>query len=117
MALGLAQRKVKDILYGEDLTIEWGDGVVAHYPFPYLRDACPCAACVDELSGEKVLDPKSIPPDIHVKQAEYVGNYALRIDWSDGHNTGIYSFRFLRDLYDDAIEKGGVPGGPFSLES
>lgn len=117
MALDLARRKPKDILYGEDLTIEWSDGVVAHYPFFYLRDVCPCAGCVDEISGEKVLDPKAIPKDIHVRNAEYVGNYALRLDWSDGHNTGIYTFRFLRQLYDDAIEKGGTPGGPFSMES
>lgn len=117
MALNLARRKPKDILYGDDLTVEWGDGVVAHYPFFHLRDACPCASCVDEISGEKVLDPKSIPQDIHVTHAEYVGNYALRIDWSDGHNTGIYSFRFLRELFDLAMEKGGTPGGPYSLES
>lgn len=117
MALALAARKPKDIVYGEDLTIEWGDGVVAHYPFFYLRDVCPCAACVDEVTGEKILDTKRIPEDIYIKHAEYVGNYALRVDWSDGHNTGLYSFGFLRELYDLALERGGTPGGPYSLES
>ena len=57
---------------------------------------------MDELTGRKTLDPKTIPADIHIQKCEYVGNYAIRIDWSDRHNTGIYSFRFLRDLHDMA---------------
>jgi ATP-binding protein involved in chromosome partitioning len=98
MALELSKRKPKDIVFGDDLTIEWKDGAISHFPLFGLRDACPCAACVEEMTGRKMLDPKSIPPDIHIKKCEYVGNYAIRIDWSDGHNSGIYSFRFLREL-------------------
>jgi len=112
MATKLAQRKPKDIVFGEDLAIEWRDGTVAHYPYFSLRDACPCASCVDELSGQKVLDPKSIPQDIHIVNAEYVGNYAIRVTWSDGHDTGIYSFRYLREFFDLAQEKG-YEGGPY----
>jgi len=107
-------KKPKDILFAEDLTIEWRDGVIAHYPFFYLRDICPCAKCVDELSGEKVLDSKTIPADIHIQKADYVGNYALRINWSDGHDSGIFHFSLLRSLFDEAQEKGGAPGGPFA---
>lgn len=112
MALALSKRRPKDVVFADDLTITWRDGVVAHYPLPYLRDVCPCASCVDEITGEKVLDPKTIPPDIHIAKAEYVGNYALRPTWSDGHDTGIYAFRFLRDIFDDAMEKGGGDEGP-----
>lgn len=104
MANPLARRKPRDIQYGEDLTVEWKDGTVSRYPFRTLRDHCPCAACVDELTGRKTLDPERIPADIHIARAEYVGHYALRVDWSDGHNTGIYSFRLLRELADRAAE-------------
>ena len=109
MALELNKRKPRDIVFADDLTIEWKDGTISHYPFATLRDACPCAACVDELSGRKTLDPKTIPADIHIQKCEYVGNYAIRIDWSDRHNTGIYSFRFLRDLHD--LPKSGKGAG------
>jgi DUF971 family protein len=112
MAGDFKKRRPRDITYDQDLTVEWRDGVVSHYPFRSLRDACPCASCVDELTGRKVLDPSTIPADIHVARAEYVGNYAIRIDWSDGHNTGIYSFRFLRDYFDLAAEDGFPAGGP-----
>lgn len=117
MASGIAKRRPRDVVFAEDLTITWRDGVVAHYPYPYLRDICPCATCVDEITGEKVLDSKSIPKDIHIQKAEYVGNYALRFNWSDGHDTGIYAFRFLRELFDLALE--GPPGtdGPFAQQN
>lgn len=93
-----AKRKPKDIVFGEDLAILWKDGTETHYPFFGLRDACPCAVCVDEVTGKKVLDPKTIPPDIHITRAEYVGHYALRIFWSDAHSSGLYSFAMLREL-------------------
>jgi DUF971 family protein len=117
MALALNKRRPKDIVYADDLTIEWRDGIVAHYPFLFLRDVCPCAGCVNEITGEKMLDPKQIPPDIHIRKADYVGNYALRITWSDGHDTGIYSFRYLRDVLDMALEQGARPEGPHVTES
>ncbi len=112
MALAIAKRKPRDVVYDDDLTIEWRDGVVGHYPYVFLRDACPCATCVDELTGEKVLDPKSIPADIRIHKADYVGNYALRIQWSDGHDTGLYAFSYLRDLLELALEQGGDERGP-----
>jgi len=113
----LAGKKAKDVVYAEDLAIEWGDGITAHYPFFYLRDICPCANCIDEISGAKILETGTIPKNIHMTKVEYVGNYALKITWSDGHDTGLYSFSTLRELYDAAIEAGGVEGGPFSLQN
>jgi len=98
MALELAKRKPADVLFQDDLTIVWRDGLSSRYPFFVLRDACPCAGCVDELTGKKVLDPASIPQNIHLQGAEYVGNYALRLRWSDGHSSGIYTFKMLRDM-------------------
>ena len=117
MALNIKQRQARDVVFADDLTVEWRDGVVSHYPFFALRDACPCAECIDELSGQKVLDPSTIQKDIYIRSADYVGRYALRFDWSDGHNSGIYSFRFLRELFDKAMEEGATPDGPHPSES
>jgi DUF971 family protein len=105
MALNLRKNKPRDIVYADDLTVEWNDGAVGHYPFVDLRNACPCAACVDEMTGRKVLDPKTVPAHVRIRACEYVGNYAIRITWSDGHDSGIFSFRFLRDLHE--LAQGG----------
>lgn len=78
--------------------ILWPGGPDVTIPFVRLRDACPCAECVDEHTGEKLLDPAAIPPDIRPEQILQVGNYAVQIDWSDGHSTGIYSWRALREI-------------------
>jgi DUF971 family protein len=87
----------------EGVLIEWepagdGPGHAALYEARALRLACRCAACVEEMSGRPILDPSSIPADIHPASIALVGGYGLRIDWSDGHNTGIYTFeQLLRD--------------------
>ena len=63
-----------------------------------LRLACACARCVDEWSGAGRLDPATVPEDVHPLRIESVGRYAIQIHWSDGHDSGIYPFRRLRDL-------------------
>jgi ATP-binding protein involved in chromosome partitioning len=57
---------------------------------------------VDELSGEKTLDSNTIPKDIRPEKSEYVGNYALRVYWSDKHDTGIFHYKMLRDFENSA---------------
>jgi DUF971 family protein len=80
------------------LRLTWGDGRVCHFNAPQLRRACPCAQCVNEWTGERVLPPESISDALSIKHLELVGRYALNFKWSDGHETGIYSFRYLREL-------------------
>lgn len=80
------------------IRITWNDGVVTTFAPRELRAACPCAACVHEVTGQKLLDPALIPADIHAAAIEKVGRYALCIRWSDGHRTGLYSFETLRNL-------------------
>jgi DUF971 family protein len=80
------------------LRIEWMDGHTSEFEPRLLRTACPCAGCIDEMSGRPLLDPESIPADVYMTGVKYVGRYALRFDWSDGHNTGIYPFDTLRGL-------------------
>lgn len=83
---------------GSQLRIRWKDGAVSEYPPRYLRLMCPCAACVEEMTHRPILNPATVPMDVHPLSVEYVGEYALRFDFSDGHRTGIYPFDFLRDI-------------------
>lgn len=82
---------------GSELRIRWRDGHVSEYPPRYLRLRCPCAGCIDEMSGRPLLDPASVPAEVYLG-IRYVGHYALQFDWSDGHGTGIYPFDMLRRL-------------------
>jgi DUF971 family protein len=80
------------------LRVTWGDGRECLYAAPALRRACPCAQCVNEFTGERVLKPEAVPDGLTIENLELVGRYALTFRWSDGHETGIYSFRYLRQL-------------------
>lgn len=80
------------------LGIDWSDGHEGRYPIRHLRLHCPCAACTDEWTGELKLKPDDVPMLIRMQDVEPVGRYALRFTFSDGHDTGIYSFSFLRKL-------------------
>lgn len=81
----------------DGLLIEWDEtGHEALYPARELRLACPCAACVDEMSGRPLLDPARVSPEILPVSLGLVGAYGLRVQWSDGHGTGIYTFERLR---------------------
>ena len=84
------------------LHITWSDGTASHLPLLAVRKACPCAACrtAQEQQSRTLLPVlQSAPPSAIVATgAHLVGNYALRIEWSDEHNTGIYDFRYLRQL-------------------
>lgn len=80
------------------LAIRWADGAHSTYAVRDVRLACQCAHCVDEWTGELRLDAGRVPDDVRPRQIRSVGRYAISIEWSDGHDTGIYSFRQLREL-------------------
>lgn len=80
------------------LRIRWADGHVSEYPPRYLRLACRCAGCMDEMTGRRTLQPDSVAADVHPRAIHRVGRYALGFDWSDGHSTGIYPFEYLREI-------------------
>ncbi len=80
------------------LAVVWEDGHQDHYDVRDLRLACRCALCIEEMSGRKLLDPKKVRADVSPEVISSVGNYAVGIDWSDGHNSGLYSFDHLRSL-------------------
>ncbi len=104
-----------DVKRDEKLEILWQDGQRSVYSLSYLRSMCPCAMCKMVREGH---DPHDISPQpaegrkkpllkilpgnyvnpLTIVHAELVGNYALRIDWSDDHGTGIYSFTYLKSI-------------------
>jgi len=83
------------------LSILWADGLESLIDVRALRLACGCANCIDEWSGEALLAPENVPADVAPIGLEPVGRYAIQINWSDGHNTGIYPFERLRKLSED----------------
>lgn len=79
------------------IVIGWRDGKVTELTARPLRLACPCATCVDELSGRPLLDPESVAEDVGIDDVDVVGRYAFRFKFSDGHDTGIFTFKSLRE--------------------
>jgi ATP-binding protein involved in chromosome partitioning len=81
-----------------NLEVVWSDGTRTAYPFEFLRNRCPCALCVDEWTGERKSLILLLPSNFRPMNLSPVGNYAIQVAWSDGHNSGIYTFRYLREL-------------------
>jgi ATP-binding protein involved in chromosome partitioning len=79
----------------QSLVVRWPGDKLDTFNAYDLRINCSCAACVDEVSGKRTLDPNSVPLEISIKSMEKVGNYGVSLDFSDGHNTGIYTFKHL----------------------
>lgn len=86
-----------DVAENGDVRIVWNGGRDVTLSAVKLREACPCASCVEEGTGRKLLNPATIPAFIRPAKIVPVGNYAVQIEWSDGHNTGIYTWQTLRD--------------------
>src|SRR5258708_32357757 len=80
------------------LAIAWADERVCHSTAAALRRVCPCAQCVNEWTGQRTLRPDTISEELSIADLSVVGRYALNFRWSDGHETGIYSFKYLREL-------------------
>jgi DUF971 family protein len=103
---------------GTGVVIEWKDGHQSSWNFAWLRAACPCATCHEERDKEGrapgVAKPKSAsllpmyvaPP--RPLEVTPVGKYAVRFKWSDGHETGLYSWDYLRNVCDAEASKQGT---------
>jgi DUF971 family protein len=105
--VAMTPEKVRVLLTeGKGLEIDWQDGHRSAWNFAWLRDACPCATCVDERKneGRGIGQPKSKPSELlpmfkapaKPASARAVGRYALQFNWQDGHSGGIYSWEYLR---------------------
>ena len=83
------------------LEIGWSDGHRGLYPHKFLRESCPCAMCQGEsgLFGRAYVPPKPVAPaGIKPLRIGQVGRYAVSVQWSDGHSSGIYMFTYLREI-------------------
>jgi len=78
------------------ITLKWPDGHETRYRARDLRLACRCAHCVEETSGQPLLDPTTVADTVRARSITLMGQYAINIEWSDGHTSGIYNFRDLR---------------------
>ena len=87
-----------DLFPNGEIGILWRDGHETVLGGHYLRSCCPCAVCVDETTGRRILDTRTVPADVRPRLAQGVGHYGVQFVWSDGHATGIYSHALLRTL-------------------
>jgi DUF971 family protein len=85
---------------GDELAIKWDDGGESFIPLETLRRCCPCAGCKGEtdIMGNVYRNPAQplSPRAFELTRIVTVGGYAIQPVWADGHNTGIYSFEYLR---------------------
>ena len=81
-----------------EVSIKWSDDTETRFSAAQLRRSCPCATCVNEWTGEKILKAESVPDDLSFASISIVGRYALNFHFSDGHDTGIFSFQYLNQL-------------------
>jgi DUF971 family protein len=99
------QIKIKE---KENLLIKWDDDSETMLSLKYMRDECPCAGCKGEtilLRTYRPPKPRILSPDMYkVKSINVVGGYAIQIAWKDGHETGIYSWEYIRQLENDQAE-------------
>lgn len=79
--------------------IEWADGITQLFSLSELQKKCPCASCVDEVTGQRKVDENDLKKDVKAKYVENVGRYALRIQFTSGCSSGIFSFDKLREEF------------------
>ncbi|MFT4540950.1 MAG: DUF971 family protein [Planctomycetota bacterium] len=79
------------------VSVEWEDGATSVYTATQLRRLCPCAQCINEMTGKAILDPTTVAEDMTHTDVQLVGQYAITIRFADGHSTGIFTFAFLRE--------------------
>ncbi len=93
-----------DLKKDRGLTVQWADGTASYYSVAYLRRMSP-SADMRQLRDQMAKNPLTVLPSrgsasgpLVVLDAELVGNYAIRLRFSDGHDTGIYSWTYLREI-------------------
>lgn len=81
---------------GRRIVLVWPDGRTTEHAAFDLRAGCPCALCVDEVTGVRILDRSGVDPEVRAESANRIGRYAVQFRWSDGHSTGIYAYERLQ---------------------
>ncbi len=78
------------------IRIDWADGHSSDYPLQHLRDRCPCAACAEARPSDNPFP--MYKPALQIVSAAPAGSYAVRVEWNDGHTTGLYPYEYLRRI-------------------
>lgn len=87
----------------QEIYISFNNGDAYLCDYRTLRYLCPCAVCVDEISGKRVITLDLVQPDVRVTEVQTVGRYAVKPIWSDQHSTGMYTYEYLHEC----MEKHG----------
>lgn len=84
----------------EFLDIIWDNGETISIKLSNLRNSCPCAICgAEKKEWSNSYIPLFTKEQLTIKQIKIVGTYAISIEWEDGHNTGLYDFEYLNQLF------------------
>jgi DUF971 family protein len=110
--LALDPPEAIDLTADQAIQVSWPGGLTLVIPAKTLRDGCPCAVCVEEMTGKKLLDPATIPDDIHPLAITPVGNYAIQVQWSDGHGSGLFTWATLKAIGERARDQAAPPAAP-----
>ena len=93
------QRPPQNVRLEEDgVHVDWADEHEGFYPYRYLRSECPCAHCVEEMTGRRMVFLNDIEPDVFALDWIQIGNYAISFLFSAAHDTGIYTFQRLKEM-------------------
>ena len=97
------QPKPSTLAFDDDgnLLVRWDDGRESKFPSRWLRARCPCAECVEEWSGRRMVGEEQVKADVKPGGMNEIGRYAVQVEWSDGHSTGIYSWEYLLKIRDE----------------
>lgn len=90
-----------------ELIVVWSDRKRSALDVRELRLSCPCAVCVNEWTGKKMLRADDVPENVRPLRIFSVGRYAMGIEWSDGHSTGIYGYDYMRRLEEASLPRAG----------
>jgi Mrp family chromosome partitioning ATPase/DUF971 family protein len=95
-----AQQEQLPVVTTQDgfIHVEWPDGATDALPNKKVRGSCQCASCVEEYSGQQILDSATISENIQATSVQVLGNYAVSIAWDDGHSSEIFTWDRLREI-------------------
>ncbi|MHB8618308.1 MAG: gamma-butyrobetaine hydroxylase-like domain-containing protein [Chloroflexota bacterium] len=97
---GIAPVSIEGNPESKSMKVTWNDGHVSQLTYEWLRWHCPCATCAGEGASPGILSfTKALAPEqTDLRDLQLVGSYAMSPLWGDGHQTGIYAFRYLRSI-------------------
>lgn len=88
-------------IVGEEIAIAWDDNTESYLPLDFLRRHCPCAGCggePDVMGNVEQPEVTHTASSFRLRSYQIIGGYALKPTWEDGHNTGLYTFPYLKRL-------------------